>query len=82
MQKQQTPGYKAVLISEASFLALQKLQKSSGKPIRLSVADLADAAIALQIGNPVDLMRKAQECLIASLTKSHESAKNVETPKV
>ncbi len=63
-----TPGYKAVLISEPNFKALQLLQKKSGNPIRLSVADLADAAISLKIGDEKELLKKAREIAISSLS--------------
>lgn len=64
-----TPGYKSILISEASFEALQSIQRAE-KPARLSVADLADAAIALQLnGGESEILRKAKEIVIASLTK-------------
>lgn len=67
--KAKTPGYKSVLISQASFDALQSIQKEE-KPSRLSVADLADAAIALQLqGGTQDLAQKARELVIASMTK-------------
>lgn len=63
-----TPGYKAVLISESNFKALQQLQRQTGSPIRLSVADLADAAIALQIHDETQLLSKAREIVISSLS--------------
>jgi hypothetical protein len=63
-----TPGYKAVLISESNFKTLQILQRQSGSPIRLSVADLADAAIALQITDEQKLLSKAKEIVISSLS--------------
>ena len=63
-----TPGYKAVLISESNFKALQILQCQSGSPIRLSVADLADAAIALQLVDETKLLGKAKEIVISSLS--------------
>lgn len=64
-----TPGYKAVLISESNFKTLQILQRQSGSPIRLSVADLADAAIALQITDEQKLLSKAKEIVISSLSE-------------
>lgn len=68
-----TPGYKAILISQASFEALQLLQKAE-KPARLSVADLADAAIALQLdGGQNELLIKAKELVIASFIQSNSS---------
>lgn len=66
-----TPGYKAVLISESSFKALQLLQRQSGSPIRLSVADLADAAIALQLTDGTQLLSKAKELVISSLSNQN-----------
>ena len=64
-----TPGYKSILISEANFEALQLIQRAE-KPARLSVADLADAAIALQLnGGETEILRKAKEIVIASLTQ-------------
>lgn len=63
-----TPGYKAVLISESNFKRLQVLQRQSGSPIRLSVADLADAAIVLQIMDEQTLLSKAKEIVISSLS--------------
>lgn len=67
--KAQTPGYRAILISQANFDALQLIQKAE-KPARLSVADLADAAIALQLSSGTsDLLHKAKELVIASLSQ-------------
>ena len=66
--KKTTPGYKSILISQATFDALQRVQKNCGIPMRLSVADLADAAIDLQLqqGNrPV--IEKAKQIAIHSL---------------
>jgi hypothetical protein len=68
--KPKTPGYKSVLISEESFVSLQAIQKASGVPMRLSVADLADAAIALQLSTQSDaIIQKAREIVIHSLNK-------------
>jgi hypothetical protein len=56
------------LISESNFKALQTLQRQSGSPIRLSVADLADAAIALQLVDEATLLGKAKDIVISSLS--------------
>lgn len=67
--KPKTPGYKSVLISDASFASLQAIQKDSGIPMRLSVADLVDAAIALQLPQPDAIIQKAREIVILSLQR-------------
>ncbi len=72
--KGNTPGYKAVLISEATFRELQKVQQLQGKPSRLSVADLADAAISLQIQQPSLILDQARKTVINSLSNSRKQA--------
>lgn len=69
-----TPGYKAVLISEATFRELQKLQQLQGKPSRLSVADLADAAINLQLPQSSLILDQARKTVINSLSNSRKQA--------
>lgn len=72
--KAMTPGYKAVLIGEATFKELQKLQQLGGKPSRLSVADLADAAITLQLSSPSLILDQARKTVINSLSNSRKQA--------
>jgi len=66
--KANTPGYKALLVSEATFKELQKLHRLGGAPSRLSVSDLADAAIFLQLPRSSDILEQAKKMVINSLS--------------
>jgi hypothetical protein len=72
--KAHTPGYKALLVSEETFRALQKLQKLGGAPSRLSVSDLADAAISLQLPQSSLILEQAKKMVIHSLSTQRNAS--------